>query len=183
MSMHPIVSRAQYEAFEDPPSWRTELIDGELVLSHSPTRRHQKMVARLVMIFLPAMGPRYVALFGIDVEIGHDTTVRPDVSIITEEEYERDGPMMRPPLAVFEVHSPSNRPEHIARKKRLYLDHGIKYYFDVDVNSAGAVVIDKYVWTSKIYVHFTRVVGEDVLGTDLGGAIPPIRFRPNELLR
>lgn len=73
---------------------QTELIDGELFVPPSPSPLHQAVLLRLTRVFDRALGERRagVVLFApLDVRLGPNTIVQPDILILLDERLEGPG--------------------------------------------------------------------------------------------
>lgn len=88
---------------------RYELVDGSLLVTPAPSRRHQVVVANLMEILLRARpdGMRVLAA-PVDVRLSDDTVFQPDLLVVDSLEFARLDLPARPLLAV-EVLSPSTR--------------------------------------------------------------------------
>lgn len=118
---------------------RREIIDGELIVTAAPRRRHQLAVTRILVPLalyadrhggeaLPA--PR-------DVYLSDKSVVEPDVVFTRAEHLERsEEPFVRgAPDIVVEVSSPSTRRLELHRKRDLYERYGVPEYWFVDLES------------------------------------------------
>ena len=99
----PAVSADWWDAFEDPPGMRAEVIRGELVLSPSPSRVHQRAILRLQIILQDACPAGYEALSDLEWRFDDRGRVaqapRPDVLVVPTGP---TGPVKDPPLLVVE---------------------------------------------------------------------------------
>jgi Uma2 family endonuclease len=132
------------EGTDDGRRW--ELIDGELFVSPAPNFGHQGVLRNMFLVLVRALGERRVFFAPLDIQVGPQTVVQPDVVVFTAEdeatmqpdEHVRDG--LIPQIAV-EVSSPSTRRLDIIHKRRLYEDSGVAEYWFVD---REAEVVDVY---------------------------------------
>jgi Uma2 family endonuclease len=117
--------------FPDEELVRTELIDGEVVVSSLPSKRHQLVVVRLVSVFeghCSAHGGGQV--YGsVNLVLTDDTAVGPDLIYVREGEDDPDDPLCfrRPPAIVVEVVSGAAR--DLRKKKELYEAFGVPEYW------------------------------------------------------
>jgi Uma2 family endonuclease len=117
---------------------RYEIIGGELIVSPSPNRAHQKASYRLTQLigdFVDAqqLGDVYVA--PVDVRLSPHNVVEPDLLFIRQDRlgiYGPTGPVEGPPDLVVEIISPSSRVMDRTRKAALYADSGVPEYWVVD---------------------------------------------------
>lgn len=117
---------------------RYELIGGELVVSPSPNRIHQKISLRLTLLIAQyvdarQLGEVYVA--PVDVRLSPHNVVEPDLLFIRQDRlgiYGPTGPVEGAPDLVVEIISPSSRIMDRTRKAALYADSGVPEYWVVD---------------------------------------------------
>ncbi|HMC57020.1 MAG TPA: Uma2 family endonuclease [Gemmatimonadaceae bacterium] len=129
---------------------RYELLDGELLVTPSPTWAHQMIVAAMHRIVAPycieqSIG---VALMSpADIELAVESILQPDVFVVPEEliptEPVQGWEHVRSLLLAVEVLSPSTQRADRVGKREFYLDHGVPDYWIID---ADARVIER--WTS-----------------------------------
>lgn len=117
---------------------RYEIIGGELIVSPSPNRPHQKVayrLAQLIGLYVDArqLGELYFA--PVDVRLSPHNVVEPDLLFIRQDRlsiYGSTGPVEGPPDLVVEIISPSSRVVDRTRKAALYADSGVPEYWVVD---------------------------------------------------
>ena len=115
---------------------RREILEGDLLVSPSPNRRHQRIVSNLDRLFgrleVQGLGEGYVAPF--DVVFDRHTVFEPDVMFIRRERLhivtERN--VSGAPDLVVEVLSESTRDMDLGPKLRAYGRHGVGEYWVVD---------------------------------------------------
>jgi Uma2 family endonuclease len=119
---------------------RYEIIDGELFVTPSPSRIHQRAVVELVLRIVPYLkGERIgeAVIAPVDVELAVDTMVEPDLFVAPPVKG-------RPPhswteaeqlLLVVEVLSPSTARADRVRKRALYARVRVPEYWIVDVDA------------------------------------------------
>lgn len=118
---------------------RRELIEGELIVTASPIKRHQQLVGRLhVLIYHYAEkhgGEVYVA--PRDVYFTDHDVVEPDLVFMGPDRLGADeSPFVRgAPTLVIEVSSPSTRRLELIRKHDLYERFGVPEYWYVDLDA------------------------------------------------
>ncbi|MGH8905897.1 MAG: Uma2 family endonuclease [Egibacteraceae bacterium] len=118
---------------------RRELIDGELIVSPSPTAPHQDVVVVLTIalgLYEQKHGGRvYCAPF--DVYFDHETVIQPDVLYILPEHLHRieENCLRGAPDIVVEVSSPSSRRTDLGRKLALYERFGVPEYWYADLGN------------------------------------------------
>jgi Uma2 family endonuclease len=123
-----------------------ELIDGELVVTPTPTTGHQRAVLALgteLHLYAKAHGGEaFVAPTG--VYLSHTNALEPDVLFVRAEHAGRiERPFVRgAPDLVIEVSSPSTRRRDVGRKRELYEEFGVPEYWFVDLD-AGRVEVHR----------------------------------------
>lgn len=119
---------------------RYELLDGELLVSPSPTPRHQRAVLALYNRIHP-----YVAQYGLgwtclapaDLDFHSGQLLQPDLFVVRP----RKGPELREwseagiPRLIVEVLSPGTALADRNKKRRLYQSSGVEEYWIVDCDA------------------------------------------------
>jgi Uma2 family endonuclease len=119
---------------------RYELIDGVLLVSPSPVRRHQAAVVELVVLLRSACPPELQVLVApFDVRLAADTVIQPDVVVARREDLtDRDLPAA--PVLAVEVLSPSTRRVDLLLKHERLARAGCPSYWVVDPADEGRLV-------------------------------------------
>src|SRR6185312_16307558 len=121
---------ADYMALDEPDGSHYELSEGELIVSPSPTFRHNQIKLRLA-----ARLDKFATQHGLgfvtsetDFQLGSATVRRPDVAIILTAhflaEYQNQIPIPMAPDLAFEVVSASDRAADLLLKTGQYLSAG-----------------------------------------------------------
>jgi Uma2 family endonuclease len=118
---------------------RRELIDGELIVTAAPRRRHQQVVARLLtelMLYCREHGGEVLPA-PFDVYFSETNVVEPDLIYVRPENLGRFDERYYPaaPDLVVEVSSPSTRRLELVRKRKLYERFGVPEYWFVDLDA------------------------------------------------
>lgn len=127
------------EMFPEADNVRRELIDGELIVTPSPSDRHQDAVLELGAHLLAWTkehgGKVYVA--PRDVYFTERDVVEPDVLFLRAENLARSEErfVRGAPDVVVEVSSPSTRRLELVRKLELYERFEVKEYWYVDLDA------------------------------------------------
>jgi Uma2 family endonuclease len=173
---------------EQRPSPRYEFIDGELLVSPSPTFAHQRAVGELYALLRECgirTGVGEALMSPSDVEVAPDNTGQPDVFVIPRAEgarllaLRRHEPARRLLLAA-EVLSPSSVRNDRLKKRRHYVRNHVEYWVvDLDAraierNAPGeerfTLHDEQLVWQPEgateplvldVAAYFTRVLGPD----------------------
>jgi Uma2 family endonuclease len=132
-------TRLTYQDFLELPDdgKQYELIEGELVMNPSPIPRHQIIVVKIVVrlyTYFEEHGGGTVFVSPIDVVLGEDVVLQPDIVVVREERQAIVGPtnLHGAPDLVIEVLSDSTRRRDEITKRRLYEQHGVDEYWIVD---------------------------------------------------
>lgn len=119
------------------PEGSYQLLNGELIMSPSPNRKHQKLVleiARLISNFCSTkkLGEVYVA--PLDVYLDDHNVVQPDIFFFTNERLQHlsDRGAEAAPDLVIELLSPYNAYFDLRYKLDLYEKFGVQEYFIID---------------------------------------------------
>jgi Uma2 family endonuclease len=161
-------SRLTYDDYVKLPDdgKRYEIIDGELYVNPAPVPRHQFIIAVINAAFVNYArehGGR-VAGAPIDVLLGDDRIVQPDVIFIKNERASIIGPknIQGPPHIVVEVLSDGTRRYDEIQKRKLYESSGVDEYWVVDPEIE---LVKLYRATGGVYVKAAEI------STEHGGAI------------
>lgn len=124
---------------------RYEIIGGELIVSPSPTTRHQRVSFRLSRLFedffeRTASGEAFAA--PLDVVLGHYDILQPDIVVVLRENADRitENGVIGPPDLVVEIVSPSTVRTDRIRKGATYATFGVPEYWIVDPESETILV-------------------------------------------
>lgn len=137
---------ADLQQFPEGEGNRYEIIDGELFVTPSPNRAHQRLVlclARALDEFAEAHGAGEVYVAPFDVLFNDINVVIPDVLFVSTARLasiEHNGVHGAPDL-VIEVLSPGTRRRDLTRKRSLYEDRGVNEYWLVDAHARTVTVL------------------------------------------
>ena len=115
---------------------RYEILDGDLVVSPSPTRTHQVALERIAHVFrrrLLERGIAHVFVVPLDTILSPQRVVVPDMTVVRRERQEiiKERGLEGPPDLAIEVMSSRPSLDRV-RKFRLYAKTGIAEYWLVD---------------------------------------------------
>jgi Uma2 family endonuclease len=122
---------------ELPEDQRCELVEGQIVVSPSPSLDHQRTVRELLVALHDHArthgGEAFPAPLG--VRLSDDTALEPDLLFVSSPD--RYGPRIveGTPDLVVEVSSPSTRRYDLIRKRRLYERFAVPEYWFVDLDA------------------------------------------------
>lgn len=149
-------TRADLDAAPD-DGRRREIVDGSLLVTPGPSRRHQRMVVALVMALETACPvDMEVLLAPFDVALAPGTVVQPDVLVGRKSELsERE--LAAAPLLAVEVLSPSTRHVDLALKKSLYEASGCGVFWVVDPDEPSITAWELH---DGRYIRTAHAVGD-----------------------
>ena len=139
----PKLTHADYAKTPEDERW--ELIAGELIMSPSPKRAHQRNQIKLGsrMSFFAEEKDLGEVYSDFDVVLSNTDTVRPDLIFIAKDRLyivTEDNVQGAPDLVV-EIRSPSTARYDWTTKRELYARHGVKEYWLVDPEAATVAVL------------------------------------------
>lgn len=137
--MKPATHKMTYDEYCLLPEDRNqyELFDGELVMTPSPSREHQKVVLRLARFLADhverqTLGEVYIS--PLDAIFDPYTVLQPDILFVSKERLAEVGRerIEGAPDLVVEVLSPSTFYKDLRRKMAVYSRFGVEEYWIVD---------------------------------------------------
>lgn len=169
------LTRADLDAMPE-DGHRYELIDGVLIVSPSPARRHQRAVLRLVRLLDDAAPEDLEVLVApFDVALSDDTVIIPDIVVARRSDLtERDLPA--PPVLAVEVLSPSTRRFDLMLKRSRLEAAGTLAYWVVDPDEPA---LTAWELRNRRYVEVAHVVGPE---TFTASAPFPVTVVPAQLV-
>ncbi|RJQ72966.1 Uma2 family endonuclease [Pseudonocardiaceae bacterium YIM PH 21723] len=129
-------------ALGDEQGLRVELCDGMLHVGPTPSRRHQRLLGRL-MVAIDQVLPRELELLpAVNVLLSDSRLVVPDLSVNVEPGGTGAYVPAEQVALVVEVLSASSRLYDTGLKRQVYADAGIKHYLLVDPDAASATLLE-----------------------------------------
>lgn len=155
---------------------RYELIDGMLVVSPAPSRRHQRVLFKLA-ILLEENCPAELEVLPAPFSVRQSSTteLQPDILVARDEDLTEKLLPVAPVLAV-EVLSPSSVINDLNNKKAAYERMGVASYWVVDPQQPSITVFEL---TDGRYRQVSEVKDGDVLEVERPF---PVRVTPRDLL-
>jgi Uma2 family endonuclease len=138
---------------------RYELIDGALIVTPAPARRHQRVVGELHLLLrggCPA--DLEVLLAPFDVRLADDTVLQPDL-LVTRRSDTTERNLPKAPLLAIEVLGPSTRLIDLDLKRARYEAARCASYWVVDPDLPSIVVWE--LGPDGQYVERTRLEGAE----------------------
>ena len=141
---------------------RYELLDGTLLVSPAPTRRHQRAAFELGAL-LRQTCPRHmeVMIAPLDWRPDSRTSLQPDVLVLADRDLESTAADSM--ILAVEVLSPSSRRKDAVYKRSKYEDSGIASYWIVDPEGPSILALDLI---DSRYVTVGEATGDEPLTLD-----------------
>ncbi len=140
-------TKLTYEDYaKTPEDERYELLDGELIKLTTPNIPHQSVRAQLGVRFFSFVQERdlgQVFFVPFDVVLSDTDVVQPDIIFVSRErEHILTHANIRGALdLVVEILSPSTAHRDRTVKRRLYAEHGVKEYWQVEPEAQTVTVL------------------------------------------
>jgi Uma2 family endonuclease len=137
---------------------RYELIDGVLIVSPSPTHRHQKLVLRLGPALEATCPDEWEVTQGVDVRISRRRSLTPDVLVVAAEAAAREPSKFQSGevLLAVEVVSPGSVTLDRVAKPALYAQAGIPFYWRIETDQGIVVHTHRLDPDAEVYVATGR---------------------------
>jgi Uma2 family endonuclease len=121
---------------------RYELIDGMLLVSPAPGRRHQKMVIRLAGLLDEECPPEFDVLAApFAVQPSDSTELQPDVLVGRDEDF-TDKNLPTAPLLAVEILAPSTALNDLNNKRAAYARMGVESYWVINPETVELTVFE-----------------------------------------
>src|SRR6478672_6717532 len=154
---------------------RYELLDGTLLVSPAPSRRHQRAAINLCML-LHEVCPTDMEVLPAPLDWRPDqrTSLQPDVLVLANRNLE--SPAEDSMILAVEVLSPSSRRKDAVYKRSKYEDSGIASYWIVDPEAPSITALDL---VDGRYVTVGEATGDQALTVEKPY---PITIVPTKLI-
>jgi len=124
---------------------RVELIQGEFLMTPSPTYRHQAIVRNLLVLlhsFVTRAGLGQIVPAPLDVILSEHDVVQPDLVFVAADHFDRIKERLHgPPDLAVEILSASNAERDRIVKRDLYRQYGVPEYWIVDPDAQTIEVL------------------------------------------
>jgi Uma2 family endonuclease len=139
-----LLTVGEYAELGEDDSGRSELMEGNLVMSPSPSPDHNMAALRIALQLMPQLSPDLEVITDVDIDLELTPadqpgfSRRPDVIVVRRSARPRvrtEGGLIRASevLIVVEIVSPGSRRTDNVVKRAEYADAGIPHYWIVDI--------------------------------------------------
>ncbi|MPY78719.1 MAG: Uma2 family endonuclease [Actinophytocola sp.] len=146
-----LLTVAEYAELGEPDFGYTELVEGRLLMSPSPTPRHNIASFELAAQLKPQLPSDLTVVQDVDVDLGlvpadaPGFSRRPDLVIVDRAAVDRvsnEGGMLRAAevVVIIEIVSPSSHRIDYKHKHGEYADAGIPHYWIIDLSEPVSLV-------------------------------------------
>jgi Uma2 family endonuclease len=179
-----LLTVGEYAALGEDDSGRSELMEGNLVMSPSPSPDHNMAALRIALQLLPQLPQDLEVITDVDIDLElapadqPGFSRRPDVIVVRRSARQRvraEGGLIRASevLVVIEIVSPGSRRTDNVVKRAEYADAGIPHYWIVDIQEPVSLLAchltDKFGYLDAEVVGGTFTSTEPVsINLDLG---------------
>lgn len=177
--MHQQITAAEYDSWSEEQCAGIEVVDGMVVLSPSPSKRHNRLARMLANALDSAAGPEWNADTDFDVRLQDVplTNRRPDVVVYRADTIDVAPTRPEHVLLVVEVVSPGSETTDRIVKVDQYAKAGIAFYWRVEQAPTGVPLVYTYVLdpatrsyrTGDMFAGVIKVSAPFPAEIDLGG--------------
>ncbi|MFE6916392.1 Uma2 family endonuclease [Streptomyces rubiginosohelvolus] len=145
--MHTQISAEQYDSWSEEQSADIDVVDGMVVVSPKPSKRHNRLARILANALDAAAGPDWNADTNFDVRLQDVplTNRRPDVTVYRAETIDLTPTRPEHVLLVIEAVSPGSETTDRIVKVDQYAKAGIPFYWRVEQTATGLPIVYTYV--------------------------------------
>jgi len=148
--MHSQVTAAEYESWTEEQCAGIEIVDGMVVVSPSPSKRHNRLARTLANALDASAGPDWNADTDFDVRLQDVplTNRRPDVTVYRADTIDVTPTRPEHVLLVAEIVSPGSETTDRIVKPDQYARAGIPFYWRVELTPTCIPVVYTYLLDS-----------------------------------
>ena len=142
LALKPMTADAYLAWLEEQPTWRYELVDGQIIAMNPQRAVHIEVKVAVVRALQDALkGGRCHAMGdGMCVRIDDRTVFEPDALVYCGQKKSGDTTVMSDPVVVVEVISPGTKPVDTTRKLEGYFKlASVRHYLIVDPKARAVV--------------------------------------------
>ncbi|TDC84860.1 Uma2 family endonuclease [Micromonospora sp. KC606] len=188
------MTAAMHDEFPPPGEWTTddldrlpddgrrrpELLDGNLLMSPSPTRLHQSIAGRLMAALEETCPADLDVTQGVEVRISRRRSFIPDLLVTELDASVRNPSQYRPNevLLVVEIVSEGSRSIDRVLKPALYAEADIPYFWRIETEAGIVVHAHKLDPVKQVYVEQARMTDGILLPEPWEMDIPLARITP-----
>ncbi|MGB2568446.1 Uma2 family endonuclease [Micromonospora citrea] len=188
------MTAAMHDEFPPPGEWTTddldrlpddgrrrpELLDGNLLMSPSPTRLHQSIAGRLMAALEETCPADLDVTQGVEVRVSRRRSFTPDLLVTELDASVRNPSCYRPNevLLVVEIVSEGSRSIDRVLKPALYAEADIPYFWRVETEAGIVVHAHKLDPVKGVYVEAARMTDGILLPEPWEMDIPLSRITP-----
>ena len=145
--MHEQITAQQYDSWSEEQATGVEVVDGMVVVSPSPSKRHQRLARILTNALDEAAGAEWNADGDVDVRLQDVplTNRRPDVVVHRADAIDESPTRPQHVLLVVEVVSPGSETTDRVVKRDQYAKAGIQFYWCVEEAATGVPLVSTHV--------------------------------------
>ena len=155
--------------FDLPSPADYELVEGKLIKKNAPGDKHQIIVLQICMHFYQYIKSHckkcevIPAPFCVVLSERNGVVVQPDISVICDRDFIRDGVCMGAPDLIIEVVSKNNKDYDYYEKLHIYRKYGVREYWIVDSERECIIMNALEGGEVPLYIPFTEKVSSNVI--------------------
>lgn len=187
------MTAALHDEFPPPGEWtaddldrlpddgrRHELLDGNLIMSLSPTRLHQSIALMLGAALQETCPPDLDVTQGVEVRLSRTRAFIPDVLVTELDSASRNPSHYRPHevMLVVEIVSEGSRSIDRVLKPALYAEADIPYFWRIETEAGIVVHAHKLDPAKRVYVEQARMTDGILVPEPWEIDIPLARITP-----
>jgi Uma2 family endonuclease len=152
LALKPMTADAYLAWLEEQPTWRYELVDGQIIAMNPQRAEHIEVKVAVVRALQDSLQgkPCHALGDGMCIRVDERTVFEPDALVYCGEKMRGDTTVLTNPVVVVEILSPGTKTVDTTRKLEGYFKlPSVRHYLIVDPNA-------------RAIVHHARTNGEDI---------------------